>query len=156
MGLLEILFGKKQEPELTELLEELSSSVSSEESTTDQTVDNPSYFTDNELKCKCGCGKCKMNEDFLSMLNKARHIAGKGWKVNSAYRCPAHNKAVGGVAGSSHTKGCAVDISAPTSSKKFEIINAALAAGFTRIGVGANFVHLDTDDKKASNVVWVY
>lgn len=116
----------------------------------------PSYFTDKELMCKCGCGKVNMNGEFLDKLNEARHFAGKGWKVNSAYRCAAHNKAVGGVAGSSHTKGYAVDISAPTSQKKFEIVSNAMKAGINRIGIGKTFVHLDTDPSKASNVIFLY
>lgn len=116
----------------------------------------PSYFSDKELMCKCGCGKVNMNGDFLDKLNEARHMAGKGWKVNSAYRCAAHNKAVGGVAGSSHTKGYAVDISATTSQKKFEIVSNAMKAGINRIGIGKTFVHLDTDPTKSGNVIFLY
>lgn len=116
----------------------------------------PSYFSDKELMCKCGCGKVSMNGEFLDKLNEARHMAGKGWKVNSAYRCAAHNKAVGGVAGSSHTKGYAVDISATTSQKKFEIVSNAMKAGINRIGIGKTFVHLDTDPTKSGNVIFLY
>lgn len=118
----------------------------------------PSFFSDKELACKCGCKEVHMDAEFLDKLNLARSFAEKPWKVNSAYRCPKHNKAVGGGNNSTHMAGKAVDISAPTSQKKYEIITCALRAGFTRIGVGKNFVHLDTGvaPKYPQQVVWTY
>lgn len=118
----------------------------------------PSFFSDKELACKCGCKEVHMDAEFLDKLNLARSFAEKPWKVNSAYRCPKHNKAVGGGNNSTHMAGKAVDISAPTSQKKYEIITCALKAGFTRIGVGKNFVHLDTGaaPKYPQQVVWTY
>lgn len=127
-----------------------------------QTPEEPiSFFTSKELKCKCGCNTDtmdKMDPEFLRMLNKARSIAGKPWKVNSAYRCPEHNQKVGGKKNSAHVLGCAADISAPTSAKKFEIVNAAIQAGFTRIGIGSNFVHLDSAHTAShpEHVMWTY
>ena len=44
------------------------------------------------------------------VLDPARKAFGKAIKVNSGYRCPLKNKAVGGVAGSQHLKGEAADI----------------------------------------------
>ena len=52
----------------------------------------------------------KMNKEFLFKLDEARMLAGTPFKITSGYRTEAHNKKVGGVKGSSHTKGCAVDI----------------------------------------------
>lgn len=43
-------------------------------------------------------------------LDPLREIWGKPIRVNSGYRCPALNKAVGGAANSSHLRGQAVDI----------------------------------------------
>ena len=145
MSFLSMLFGKKEIETVDELLERIT--------TMDKTTN--SYFTDKELACPC-CKEVHMQGQFLDMLNAAREIAGKPWKVSSAYRCAKHNKEVGGVAGSAHTKGWAVDIMAPTAAKKYEIIQAALAAGINRIGVGAGFVHLDADPSKAKNCVWTY
>ena len=59
-----------------------------------------------------------MNVDFLNKLAQARKIAAVGFKITSGYRSPAHNAKVGGVKGSSHTNGHAVDIYAPTSTQK--------------------------------------
>jgi hypothetical protein len=44
------------------------------------------------------------------VLQPVRDIVGTTIHVNSGYRCPALNKAVGGVAASQHTKGQAADI----------------------------------------------
>ena len=116
------------------------------------------YFSEKELKCSCGCNAIDMEEKFLTMLNRARQIDGKPWKINSAYRCSKHNASVGGKKTSAHLHGCAVDISAPTSARKFAIVSAAMQAGFNRIGVGSNFVHLDSDTSAGhpANVLWTY
>lgn len=116
----------------------------------------PSYFKPSEFACKDKCGDCTMDPMFLQALNKARHIAGKPWKVNSGKRCAANNKAAGGVPSSSHLKGLAADIAAPSGAKKFEIVKAAMEAGFTRIGIGKTFVHLDADLTKPQNTIWLY
>lgn len=97
-----------------------------------------------------------MNVAFLNKLTEARKLAAIGFKITSAYRSPEHNAKVGGVNNSSHVHGCAVDIYAPTSRQKYIIINALLEAGFNRIGVAKNFIHVDNDASKAEDVIWTY
>ena len=97
-----------------------------------------------------------MDVEFLNKLAKARKIAAVGFKITSGYRSPAHNAKVGGVKGSSHTNGHAADIHAPTSTQKYLIINGLLQAGFNRIGVAKNFIHVDDDPSKAEDVIWTY
>jgi uncharacterized protein YcbK (DUF882 family) len=48
----------------------------------------------------------------LNRLVAARHMAGVPFVINSAYRCEKHNAKVGGVPGSAHTNGLAVDLAA--------------------------------------------
>ena len=48
-----------------------------------------------------------------NVLDPAREKLGMPIKVNSGYRCPLKNKAVGGVENSQHLKGEAADISLP-------------------------------------------
>lgn len=31
-----------------------------------------------------------------------------------------------------------------------------MEAGFTRIGIGQNFIHVDTDPDKQQNIIWTY
>ena len=99
-----------------------------------------------------------MNMDvaFLNKLSKARELAAIGFKITSGYRSTSHNTKVGGVPSSSHTVGRAVDIYAPTSTQKYIIINALLQAGFNRIGVAKNFIHVDDDPSKSEVVIWTY
>lgn len=49
-------------------------------------------------------------KELISFLNPIREKWGSGIRVNSGYRCPELNKAVGGVDTSAHMEGWAVDI----------------------------------------------
>lgn len=115
------------------------------------------YFKDSEFACPCcGEGADKMDAGLLQHLDAARHMAGVPFVINSAYRCEAHNKAVGGVPGSAHTRGLAVDIKASGSRQRFIVAQALMARGLTRIGVSASFVHVDVDKGKDQQVMWLY
>lgn len=97
-----------------------------------------------------------MDEEFLEMIDFARQISDTSYRINSGYRTPAHNKKVGGKTGSSHTKYCAADIHAADSVKRFKVLKGLIKAGFTRIGIGKTFIHVDSDKDKSPNVVWTY
>lgn len=101
-------------------------------------------------------GEKYMQPSFLYSLTEARIIAGIPFKINSGFRSQARNAKVGGTKDSSHTTGYAADIRTNTSQDRFKIIDAALKAGITRIGIGERFVHLDTDPTKPSNTMWDY
>lgn len=114
------------------------------------------YFSLDEFKCPCGCGQNDMVFDFLARLEAARAGAGIPFVINSGFRCAEHNRAVGGTILSSHMFGLAVDIDVPNSRARFKILESLVRAGFTRIGVGENFIHVDDDPKKDTQVVWLY
>lgn len=97
-----------------------------------------------------------MDEEFLRMIDAARELAGMPFIINSGFRTPAHNRAVGGSDTSSHMSGYAADIRATSSNRRWIVIAACLQAGFTRIGVADTFVHVDCDPDKAENVMWLY
>lgn len=97
-----------------------------------------------------------MDVDFLNKLAEARKLAAVAFKITSGYRTKKHNEKVGGVPSSSHTRGCAADIYAPTSRQKYIIINSLLQVGFNRIGVAKNFIHVDSDATKTEDVIWTY
>jgi len=115
------------------------------------------YFEYSEFDSPDQVGSYEhMSVEFLNKLAQARKIAAISFKITSGYRSPAHNEKVGGVKGSSHTNGHAADIYAPTSRQKYLIINALLQAGFNRIGVAKNFIHVDDDPSKNEDVIWTY
>lgn len=71
-------------------------------------------FNKSEFECKCGC---EMPQDVLfeiqklaAQLQTIRDFIRKPVKLTNAYRCPKHNKAVGGVSNSQHILGKAADI----------------------------------------------
>ena len=119
------------------------------------------HFNLSEFDCKCGECSHKgkdMDIDFMIKLDKARETAGIPFKITSGARCLEHNKAIGGVSKSSHCNlPCnASDISITDSTKRFIIIQSLIEAGFTRIGIGKNFIHCDTDKLKSQRVCWTY
>jgi len=97
-----------------------------------------------------------MNVDFLAKLDEAREIAGIPFHINSAFRTPEKNSEVGGKSNSSHLRGLAVDISTTDSRTRFIVLQALIAAGFTRMGIGDTFIHVDMDTEKSQNVIWTY
>tara|TARA_R110002012_G_scaffold321773_2_gene551302 strand:+ start:171 stop:539 length:369 start_codon:yes stop_codon:yes gene_type:complete len=102
-----------------------------------------------------------MDANFLELLDFARTIAGIPFKITSGYRTKAHNEALkakgySASPNSSHCKGLAVDISIPDSSTRHKILTSLIEAGFTRIGISDNFIHVDADKDKAQGVIWTY
>ncbi len=113
------------------------------------------YFSTGEFACPC-CRGNKASFALIERLDIARSIARVPFSINSGYRCPTHNKQVGGKPTSSHLKGLAADIRAVHASERFAIVRGLLAAGFTRIGIGKDFVHVDIDTDKPQNLIWTY
>ena len=106
------------------------------------------YFVDAEFrKCVPSCSIEDMDEEFLFILDNIRKKAGIPLVLNSAFRSPAYEKKMGRTGTSAHTYGKAVDIRCSTSSNRMKIVSAAIACGITRIGIGKNFVHIDSAGK---------
>ena len=113
-------------------------------------------FKEEEFTCKCGCRKVAMIPSFIHRLQAARTEAGVPFKIRSGFRCRQHNLDVGGLDTSSHPRGVAVDIEATTSYFRYRIINACINANFKRIGIGKDFIHVDTDNRKPDQLIWLY
>ena len=111
----------------------------------------PSEFTCNGVECYE-----QMSDNLLLSLGVARQIAGIPFHINSSWRDEDTNQRVGGKPNSAHLRGNAVDIACANSSDRYLIVDAAMAAGFTRIGIGNTFVHLDVDKDLPDNVIWTY
>lgn len=112
-------------------------------------------FQEEEFRCPC-CGRNEIKTELLDKLQAARSAAGVPFRITSGYRCPAHNRAVGGVPTSSHTAGYAADIAIPEGSTGFRILKALLTAGFQRIGIAGSFIHADIDPTKPHPTLWIY
>ena len=116
------------------------------------------YFKPHEFKCRCGAcdmGFKDMDERLIQRLDIARQIAKTPFTINSAVRCLSHNAAVGGIANSAHLTGNAVDIRCKDPHKRYLIIDALMRSGFKRIGIYDTFIHVDNDDSKPVQVVWL-
>jgi len=119
------------------------------------------FFKPYEIVCNCGCGTMNVDQISLTRLDTARGIAKMPFIVNSACRCLKRNEKEGGSDTSSHLstedKVCkAFDIAVGSSHARFVILMALIKAGFTRIGIGKNFIHCDDDEKKPAEVSWLY
>lgn len=98
----------------------------------------------------------RMSIDFVKQLDKLRFFCEFPLKINSGFRTKTHNKKVKGKPSSAHTLGLAADIHCVNSRKRFIIVQEALKLGFKRVGIGNTFVHLDMDDNKPQQVIWLY
>lgn len=68
------------------------------------------HFTKKEFACKDGCGFDSINPQVVRVAEKIRHHFGdKPLIVTSGCRCAKHNALVGGVKGSKHVLGRAID-----------------------------------------------
>lgn len=113
--------------------------------------DTTKNFDYSEFDCPC-CHKNFTPIMFIKQLQKARDLAGIPFKINSGYRCEKHNKEVGGVVGSAHTKGMASDIATETSKERLIIVKSLLDAGFERIEIMPTWIHCDIDLAKPEGI----
>lgn len=95
--------------------------------------------------------------ELWTKLDLARDLAGVPFKITSGLRTVSQNASVGGVDGSTHTLGLGVDILADNDTKRCAIVSGAIKAGFTRIGIYLNHIHLDcgTQPNFPENVMWI-
>ena len=115
------------------------------------------YFSPAEFKrCDPPCDIAQMDAEFLAILDRIREDAGIPLVLNCAYRSRQHDLAKGRSGNSAHTRGLAVDIRCTTSDSRFKIVEAAIANGITRIGIGKTFVHIDNDATLPQGVIFHY
>lgn len=104
------------------------------------------HFRVREFASKDGSDKVLIDDALVALLENIREAAGgNAVTINSGYRSPEHNKAVGGVSGSQHTKGTAADIVVQGASP---LLVGQIAEHFLNasggIGVYQTFTHVDT------------
>jgi uncharacterized protein YcbK (DUF882 family) len=120
------------------------------------------YFNYDEFDSPLqeGSGQLMSNE-LIKMLDAARELSGVPFKITSGYRVEADierlRKAGYKVSkNSSHLKGLAADIACTNSSDRFNMLNALLKVGFSRIGIANTFIHVDIDKDKPAFAIWTY
>lgn len=116
---------------------------------------NKIYFTFDELKCKCGCETLFAHEEFVRKFLLFRIFFNVPFTPTSFYRCKNHKDY------STNHYGWAADIPYDGKSQmRFSIISAALQAGFKRIGIASNFIHIDCNPEYngtwLEEVIWLY
>lgn len=115
------------------------------------------YFKESEFAgCSPACSLQDMQQDMMDKLDLARGIAGIPFVLNSAYRSPEWEQSKGRSGEGAHTHGCAVDIRCTSDLARHTIVRACMAAGFTRIGIGKTYIHVDDDATRTPNVMWHY
>lgn len=115
------------------------------------------HFSDKELRCKC-CGRlppeAKENLEALvdNVLDPVRELYGSPILVNSGFRCPLHNAAVGGVAKSQHLLGEAADITTGSPAENLKL--ARLIAQLGHYDQMIIYVNADSTEPQFIHVSW--
>ncbi|MHB0929316.1 MAG: D-Ala-D-Ala carboxypeptidase family metallohydrolase [Candidatus Nanopelagicales bacterium] len=111
----------------------------------------------DKIACPC-CGILHADERFyrhMALLDRMREELGFPIIIKSGQRCEAHNETVGGVKRSQHVLSFATDIRPGDHSrtKLKKMYKKAKELGFTGIGLGNTFLHVDLRDTPAE---WRY
>lgn len=101
-------------------------------------------FRLSEFDCKCQYSDCQwtiIDTDHIKKLQYKRGKWKKPIKITSGYRCPKHNKDVGGATRSRHAMGDATDIKVLNMTPD-EVANDC--ENFSGLGRYNTFTHLDS------------
>ncbi len=98
-------------------------------------------FNLREFQCRC-CSQAKVSSRLVERLQQLRDRVGVPVMVTSGYRCPTHNRNVGGAPNSFHPQGLAADVRTGRHTPR-ELARLGEQLGFNGIGIYSNFVHLD-------------
>lgn len=119
------------------------------------------HFSVDEFICPCTeCSDQFIDDELVNKLEIVRTAVGP-LKITSGYRCPAHNKAVGGEPNSAHMSGLAADIQPiPLNVDDLDKMYLEMYKIYDNIGDGRrfNFVHVDVRPKKPNGLkrTWSY
>lgn len=113
-------------------------------------------FTHPTFDLSTAYPRCRISDLDVDLVRLANRLyAIYPFKVNCAYRSVEWDKARGRSGKSSHCKGLAMDIAAPTHSQRLILVSQLLALGVRRIGIAKTFIHFDIDKDKPSSM-WLY
>ena len=107
-------------------------------------------FRVKEFACTDGSDPIFIDSDLVNVLQKIRTHFGKSVTINSAYRTPTKNKAVGGQTYSQHLYGRAADIKVKgITPKKVAAYAETLLKNKGGIGIYSTFTHIDVRATKS-------
>lgn len=126
-------------------------------------------FKASEVSCPCGCGLLP-STDALIRLQTLRTMYGAPIFVTSGARCAKHHEELRVAQGKSkkdwasksqHVPGDwnnnqsqAFDLAVRSSAERATLLDLAIRLGFTGIGIGPDFLHIDIRNSK--EVAWTY
>jgi hypothetical protein len=105
------------------------------------------HFAAEELACGCDRDTCKavvVHWRLIRLLSRMRGQIARPLYVTSGYRCPKHNRDIGGAPESLHLAGMAADVQASIEVQHLAAVAKACGAG--GIGVYPRHVHVDVGD----------
>lgn len=106
------------------------------------------HFDSDEFACR-HCGRSEVTDELVMRLERLRAIVGRPLVVVSGFRCPQHNRAVGGAKRSRHLSGEAADLEVG-----YARVSEAAHAGFLGIGAKRGWAtHVDVRKEPAR---WQY
>lgn len=114
------------------------------------------HFSRIEFQCGDGCGLNTVDLRLVQQLESARCLLGRPIRVTSGVRCAAHNSRISGSRESAHLLGLAADLACPTPYDRYDLLMALLTLSFRRVGIGKDFIHVDIDRTKPSDLCWLY
>ncbi|HCG9221660.1 TPA: peptidase M15 [Vibrio parahaemolyticus] len=115
-------------------------------------------FSDNELRCRCGCGQLNPNPEFQTLMAIVQYIReriGVPMPVASAYRCVNHPEERKKKKAGWHNI-AAIDLKV-SRGVAHQVLELALILGIKGIGINQKgkhrFIHLDM---RPERMVWSY
>lgn len=109
------------------------------------------HFKDKEFACKCGsCTQPQVNPHLRAILELIRNEFKVPVSITSGYRCPKHNKAIGGAEKSKHMANIAADIVVSDIDPKdvYYFLDSTFPDTYG-IGLYSGWVHIDCRVDKA-------
>ena len=119
------------------------------------------FFAESEFLCRCGRPECDALKAparaLVVMLEIMRGLYGEPLVVTSGLRCPAWNAHEHGEPDSEHLTGEGADLACRRSGERWAMLEAARHAGFLRLGLGRDFLHVGMGpEPRAQRVLWTY
>ena len=115
--------------------------------------DSVKHFEEHEFDCR-HTGENNMEADFVQALDSLRSRCDFPFHITSGYRSPTHPVEAKKNVPGTHSQGIAADIAVFNSEQRYILVVNAIKMGFTGIGIGDGFVHVDT--RAGDGVMWTY